>query len=365
MRYATSLTDNPPLPPPLWAWLVGTLRGERPAWPGSAAADEAQVVEVGDRLGMLPLLWHRLHDGGECPSTLSDTLRNRALLEAVTAQVRRDETQRILEALKAASVSALVIKGAALAHLVYPLPSLRPACDVDVLLAREDWPRAETALWGVAYRPAKRYFHQVTLAQEDASPLAPYLDVHWEVSEQPVIGRAYTLSELFERSLPIPVLGEGARTVSVADALLMACAHFAQHRQWHRLIWLYDILFVRLACSKRLQAVCRAAMRLADRYFGEPGKTGILGNFVRADAGIRDYIEPSAHLLAQRHRLVHDFLLEMRSRGWRERGRLLRRIVLQPADIRRLDDWTPPAPLRPFVRVHRSLTSLLSDTPAE
>jgi len=68
------------------------------------------------------------------------------------AQVLAD----ILTCYQAAGIDVLVLKGAALAHLVYPQPVLRPMRDIDILVRAEDVYRAYARLPEIGFTPPRR-----------------------------------------------------------------------------------------------------------------------------------------------------------------------------------------------------------------
>jgi hypothetical protein len=61
-------------------------------------------------------------------------------------QVRTRVLHDVLAAYQAAGIPALVLKGAALFHLVYPEPGLRPMSDLDILVPESEAWRAQRTL---------------------------------------------------------------------------------------------------------------------------------------------------------------------------------------------------------------------------
>jgi hypothetical protein len=83
-----------------------------------------------------PLLHHAWRNQG--PPNLPDALRDqlhqsyrRTAVEALVQQ--RELNERLLPAFAAAQIPVLLLKGAALAHTLYPAPGLRPMVDLDLL----------------------------------------------------------------------------------------------------------------------------------------------------------------------------------------------------------------------------------------
>jgi len=108
-------------------------------WEGVPAQAEAH--------GMAPLLYTHLRAAGvQLPLTIKRKLQGLYLRHRHANRVRTRVLRDVLAAYKAAGVQALVLKGAALSHLVYPEPGLRPMSDLDILVSKSDLWRAQSLL---------------------------------------------------------------------------------------------------------------------------------------------------------------------------------------------------------------------------
>jgi hypothetical protein len=119
---------------------------------------------------------------------------------------------------------------------------------------------------------------------------------------------ALTFDELASRAVSIGSLGPGARTLSVPDALFVACLHrVAHHQDATDLLWLWDIhllasrltdpersFFTELAGRRAMRAVCARGIELASDRFATPRAAELL-------AGLAPFAdeppEPSAAFL--------------------------------------------------------------------
>jgi hypothetical protein len=199
--------------------------------------------------------------GGDGAAALADELRAAIVFEAA----RRRELQRVLDALAAAGVRALVFKGAALAYTLYRRPYLRPRADTDLLLSRSDLPAALEALAALGYSldPQNRgelITGQCHLTGVDRT-LTHALDVHWTVVEPKRYADRVPFEQLWMDGVAVPALGSAARMPAPADSLVMACLHrVAHHRSSPHLLWLYDIYLLVLSITdvERRRAVDRA-----------------------------------------------------------------------------------------------------------
>ena len=96
---------------------------------------------------------HRLHlllaaslAPGECQAAEAAALSHALKVEAALDAWRDQEASDLLDALRAAGARALLIKGAALAHTLYPQPHLRPRADIDLLIPGDSRERVERVL---------------------------------------------------------------------------------------------------------------------------------------------------------------------------------------------------------------------------
>ncbi|RMF72655.1 MAG: hypothetical protein D6738_10670 [Acidobacteria bacterium] len=206
------------------------------------------IAELARRHRVAPLLARRLDEAGllgRLAPEARDGLR-RAVLDAQLALSRLEAMAGpALDALSAAGVPAILLKGAALGTLVYGDPSLRPMTDVDVLVpdarvedalaaldaAGFDVPDARTlAFW-------RRAYYNVPVARRDG--LEATLEVHWSIAQR---GRhAPDVDGLFGRARPAPFAGRQARAPGPADLLLHQALHLSYHYFEPKLIWLYDL----------------------------------------------------------------------------------------------------------------------------
>jgi hypothetical protein len=164
----------------------------------------------------------------------------------VAADLLRQKTlATLLDALAADGVEVLVIKGAALALVVYDAPHRRERCDADLLIRRPHLEAAERVLFGLGYRRQLEPDAEVAAAQRHYTPptnTADVIDLHWRVANPLAFGDVLEFDAAWSRRLPLPALGERAWTLSEADALLLACVHrVAHHGDRVELRWLQDI----------------------------------------------------------------------------------------------------------------------------
>jgi hypothetical protein len=94
---------------------------------------------------------------GTLPGWVEELLASVARANAALQLQRRHELGRALSALASAGVPVIVLKGMALADLVFPDPGLRPMIDVDLLVPAADWERARAVLLDIGLRVPERW----------------------------------------------------------------------------------------------------------------------------------------------------------------------------------------------------------------
>lgn len=177
-----------------------------------AAAVLAGVVTANDD-GLRSALWHQWHE----------ELLTCVRLEALAV--------RTAELLDAAGISWRLTKGAALAHLDYPDPSVRTFGDVDLVVHPSDWSAAFRLLSASGYRREAptllggydaRYGKGATLTTADGLEV----DLHRRFA----IGRfgvTAKMEAVFSSSGAVELAGRTMPVLDPAGRLLHACFHAA------------------------------------------------------------------------------------------------------------------------------------------
>jgi hypothetical protein len=163
------------------------------------------------RQGLAPLLADAGLGGGAC-----DRARSRA---AIVWQALAVHLERILPALEAASVPALVLKGAALATAHYADPAHRPMSDLDLLVARPRWRAAAAVLSALGFTLDDPAEHGAGFA----GPGGVRVELHSALTTCPGVFPV-RFAELHLRSVPLPPSLPGRR-LGDEDLLLHAALH--------------------------------------------------------------------------------------------------------------------------------------------
>src|SRR5262249_18763955 len=148
--------------------------------------------------------------------------------------------RRVVDALLAADVPALLLKGAALVETVYPDPAQREMLDLDLLVPAERLDEASAALTPLGYGPSPaagqdarergasrlpRHAHHGRGLLGSKQLLAVELPRHILIAGE---GRQFDIDELWQRSRPSAT---GPHLLpSPEDLVLHVCLHFARNR---------------------------------------------------------------------------------------------------------------------------------------
>lgn len=208
-------------------------------------SDWQKFTEQAIQAKFAPLAFTRLMEAG-----LKSSIPRPLFIRLAAAQVAADglsrrllaERDRILEVFKEEKLSALPLKGCALADTLYGDPSLRPMGDLDLLLKEEEFDRAVRLLLKLGYRTDGIDPRGETFFYEPDHHL--FIDAHTSLDPS---GRFRILSsDLWECAAPLPIQpfstatsdacikGEEEettwQTLSVQHHFVHALLHAARHR---------------------------------------------------------------------------------------------------------------------------------------
>lgn len=266
------------------AWAAQILGGYCPDTPPLLTripVDEWLHILVAE--GVAPLLHAALARSPTIavPQALVTGLQQHAHVGAARQVLDDDAVRRSLALLDDAGISPLIIKGTALAYLLYDAPHLRPRVDCDVLIPPDSLEPARTAFRGAGCDTAPNCLghyltHQFTATCSDRLGMQHAFDVHRRVNNSLLVSAALPLEDLVGQAVALPMLGPAARVPCPRHALAIACLHLAAGRDYPRLIWLYDIhllvlalddsevaAFWRWAEASRMVGICRHYIRMS------------------------------------------------------------------------------------------------------
>lgn len=246
--------------------------GSEAVWPQQGSLTADTFFREASAQGIVPLLFRRLsaQKGNGWPAELLARLREASLRLAAAELLLEADLRSLLQSLAEIGVQPLLLKGTALAYSLYPEPWLRPRCDTDLLISAPDREKTDRLLRQLGCVALHEAAAEGINAQMSWSRryqgIACHYDMHWRISNvSGSFSRAFAAGSLFARAVAVSSLGEYARTLSAADALLFACFHRAGHfsHSGDRLIWLYDLhLLCQSLTGEEAAAFCGQAEEL-------------------------------------------------------------------------------------------------------
>ena len=196
---------------------------------------------------ILPLVYRNLHDAfPEKPRPeFLDSLRGRAVANAVQTMSQARELVRITESLAAAGVESVALKGVSLSALAYGNLAMRSCGDIDLLVPEAHVFDVERILTDLGYRRCEprakltpkrlkhylRYHKHFTYFSEAR---AIPLELHWRLVDSILLSD--TDSKL-PQTVPVTVGCGVVSTLTLNELLLYLCVHGAIHG-WPILKWL-------------------------------------------------------------------------------------------------------------------------------
>ena len=232
--------------------------------------DWGTVVGQAAAHGMGPLLYTHLKAAQvQLPQTVHRGLQGLYARHRAANRIRTRLLCDVLDALESVGIRVLVLKGAALAHLVYPEPGLRPMSDIDLLVPRPDVRQAQGVLIRLGFDAHPR--HGSLLRHRHLSPatlqvegLLVQVELHHRLFSdyfdsamaylRSRLPRIWTEGENFDAARieglmaspqPFDLEGTAAYTLRHEDMLWHLCQHLCSHvNVWDygRLIWVADIV---------------------------------------------------------------------------------------------------------------------------
>ena len=192
-------------------------------WPGLFAASEHH--------GLSPLFYHHLNESGiSIPAHASLTLKALVVRHRRAHEIRTEVITEFLARFNQDGIECLLLKGAALAHLLYPEPSMRPMGDVDILVHRDDALRAQQCLRELGYSADDRKqgylydHHHLPIASHHKQGMGISLEVHHDALSGDVAS-SIAIHNLTEPAAAFQIAGQPAQALGHLDMLRHLCHH--------------------------------------------------------------------------------------------------------------------------------------------
>jgi hypothetical protein len=220
----------------------------------AAQVDDWQnLPALAETHGLAPLVKHHLtRVGAAVPTAVRQGLLALAFAHQQVNRVKFTVLGEILDALNAAGIRVVVLKGAALAHLLYPDPGMRPLGDLDLLVDADKAARAQSTLallgftaplTGAGTGPRTRRHHHLPIATKPCDGHEVRVEIHTDALTEDTPG-SLTTERVSAPLQPFAIGGHRGLAFGHSDMLFHLCRHAAQPAAGGRLrlIWVADIV---------------------------------------------------------------------------------------------------------------------------
>jgi hypothetical protein len=227
-------------------------------------SDWEVVPHAAEAHGLAPLLYTHLQAAGiTSPDHIRRKLLARYLQHAHANGVRRHVMAEVLHAFADDGIQVLLLKGMALAHLVYPDPALRVMSDMDLLVKKSDAHRAQAVLRQLGFTapdPGEKAFrhHHMPVARRQVDGVSVLIELHHNLYEKQT--PTATFEVLRPAAISLQMDGIPAYTLGCNDLLTHAYVHMvAAPFQPFRLIWIADLVALVEQFGTELDGYCLPA----------------------------------------------------------------------------------------------------------
>jgi len=209
-----------------------------------------EVPDAAEAHGLSPLVHHHLaHAGVAPPLEVQQQLFGLATRHRTANSARFAVLVRILDAFDAASIRVLVLKGAALAHILYPAPALRPLSDIDLLVEPGQTEHAQAVLASLGFaadpRPPDQRFvghHHLPPAVMVQEGIFIQVEIHRDALSADTPGSLTLNEQSYTRRQTFTIGGRPAFAFGHEEMLHHLTRHAAERASLFRLMWVTDIV---------------------------------------------------------------------------------------------------------------------------
>lgn len=304
---------------------ASVLRGEgAPRWPEALSGSDGAVAERLAFHGIALLLASVPGGLDSWPQDLAQKVREQAGIRTFWEKGHRAAIAPLLEALAAAGIRVLVMKGTALAYSVYPDPAVRQRGDTDIFLPGADRRQVRDVLRGCGFWEAgDTKALQESWQCDTVIGFEPAVDVHWRINASAAISQLLENELDLDASVPLDRLSPCAQGIGPADNLVLVAINRSAHGQFgyfsgtdrlfesDRLIWAVDThllvktfgpddwdTLVQRAARTGTAAIVNDTLAFARRALGTCVPDAVRAALAQApaDRGLAAYFGASSHL---------------------------------------------------------------------
>ncbi len=215
----------------------------------SEDADWQTLVQMAQKNGVSGLISPRiteLHSQGLVPDAAAKVIQANAMAVAAASLSMDSELKRLFSLASEHGISLILLKGAAVANLLYPRPHARQAGDIDLLCKEEEFNRFNDALVEAGYSveghrepPSKCSTLETAFEQKFRAPSSGIL-IELHVDSIKLGVRPTSMTSIWDRAIPVAVGDTTVHSLSPQDLAFMLSVHLHRHG-FDRLAWFKDI----------------------------------------------------------------------------------------------------------------------------
>ncbi len=231
-------------------WVAPALEDAR-ALAAQNDIDWDGLLQTADTGGVAPLVYEAVRGQGLLPAPIEENLRLSYYGVARTNLLRFHRLEKVLQRLAEAGIDVILLKGAALAEVVYGNLALRPMCDFDLLVHETDVEGTLRILVALGYerpygefRPGfiRAFRNQIMMSKADDTETRP-IEIHWRLLAPLHYQRAIPGDWLWQTAYPARLGAAPVRILSPEAQVLHLSGHLLQHGGYEKanLRQLYDL----------------------------------------------------------------------------------------------------------------------------
>lgn len=257
--------------------------------------DWSRTIREAELHGMAPWLYKRLRDADAgIPDDIGRRLSALAFRHADAIRIRTGALLEIEEQLRLQGIDMLVLKGAALAHIVYERPGLRPMSDIDVLVSPGQLHRASTIVSELGYQTAKgprppEDHHHLPTVSRTIDRLLVSIEIHHDALAPDNIG-SIRVDALTDPARAFTVNDATLHTLGHIDMLRHLCRHALEPRESMKIGSALDIMLYATRYAGDIDW-----SRLKGEFPEVINMLQLLGHLVPRPPGLEPYVPATAH----------------------------------------------------------------------
>lgn len=213
------------------------------------AVNWSKLAELAETHGIVGLIAPRIsefHREGLIPDSVARQLEIKALGTAAASMRIQAEIQKLATLSRGINVPLIVMKGAAVASLLYAKPHIRQAGDIDLLCKEADYTRLHDAMVAAGYTT-----DESRELPDKCSSLETSFEQHFRPAGNGVLIELHVDSiklgvkpshsdSIWDRAVPVRIGDADLLSMSPRDMALMLPVHLHRHG-FTRLAWFKDI----------------------------------------------------------------------------------------------------------------------------